>query len=61
MPEIQLYFTSHEKKKNMTNNKENSQSIGTDSERTQIVKSVNKHVKIVTINITMCSRKQKKA
>lgn len=61
MPEIQLYFTSHEKKKNMTNNMENSQSMGTDSERTQIVKSVNKHVKIVTINITMCSRKQKKA
>lgn len=61
MPEIQLYFTSHEKKKNMTNNMENSQSMGTDSERTQIVKSVNKHVKIVTINITMCSRKQKEA
>ena len=36
--EIQLYFISHEKKlKNITNNKEKSQSTGTDSERTQMI------------------------
>ena len=37
MPEIQLHFISHENnQKNMTNNREKSQSIVTDSERTQI-------------------------